>query len=68
VFVGEGLEVGAAAGFVEASCAAADELLALAEALDGDGAERLGVEGGVEADDEFDVAGDGGGHCKAFAS
>ena len=80
VLVEEGLEVGAAAGFVEAGGADDDELLALAEALgvdgglaadhadggelgdfvgegheDGDGAEGLVGEGGVEAgeDDAF---------------
>jgi hypothetical protein len=37
VFVGERLEVGAAAGFVEAGCAYENELLALAEALGVDG-------------------------------
>jgi len=37
VFVSEGLEVGAAAGFVEAGCADHYELLALAEALGVDG-------------------------------
>ena len=42
VFVGEGFEVGAAAGFVEAGCADDYELLALAEAL--------GVDGGGAAD------------------
>jgi hypothetical protein len=42
VLVDEGLEVGAAAGFVEAGGAYDDELLALAEAL--------GVDGGLAAD------------------
>jgi hypothetical protein len=56
VLVEEGLEVGAAAGFVESCCAYYDELLALAEAL--------GVDGGLAADHadggEFcDLVGDG---------
>ena len=81
VFVGEGFEVGAAAGFVEAGGAYDDELLALAEALgvdgggaadhadggefgdfvgegheDGDGAEGLVGEGGVEAGEDDALA------------
>ena len=81
VLVGEGLEVGAAAGFVEAGGTDDDELLALAEALgvdggraadhadggefgdfvgesheDGDGAEGLVGEGGVEAGEDDALA------------
>ena len=56
VFVGEGLEVGAAAGFVEAGCADENQLLALTEAL--------GVDGGRAADhadggELGDLVGDG---------
>ena len=56
MFVDERLEVGAAAGFVEAGCADEDELLALAEAL--------GVNGGRAADhadsgELGDLVGDG---------
>jgi len=81
VLVEEGLEVGAAAGFVEAGGAYDDELLGLAEALgvdggcsadhadggelgdfvgegheDGDGAEGLVGEGGVEAGEDDALA------------